>query len=98
MLALKAENYSGIDLKEMRQDWYRLAFDITHKYKLDEINAKSYEADIKNLLKLMDESANINMLKAVFKEVWGKTSAQNDKEKQLECQQVYEKIKKRFEK
>lgn len=96
MLALKAENYAG-KLEEMRQDWYQLIFDITYKYKLDEINAKAYEADFKKVMKLMKESANMNMLKALFKEAWTKTTAQNDKEKQLECQKLYEELKKGFE-
>ena len=97
MLALKAENYTG-KLEEMRQDWYQLIFDITYKYRLDEINAASYEEDIKNVIKLMKESANMNMLKALFKEAWNKTTAQDDKEKQLECQKLYEKLKAGFEK
>jgi len=97
MLALKAENYTG-KLEEMRQDWYQLIFDITYKYKIDEIATKNYKADISNVIKLMSESANMNMLKALFKEAWTKTTAQNDKEKQLECQKLYEKLKEGFEK
>jgi len=96
MVALKAENYTG-KLEEMRQDWFNLALDIATKYKLDEIKKASYEEDIKNVIKLMKESANLNMLKALFKEAWGKTSDQNDKEKQLECQKIYEELKKGFE-
>lgn len=95
MLALKAENYTG-KLEEMRQDWYQLIFNIAYEYKLDEITAKNYEADIANVIKLMSESANMNMLKALFKEAWEKTSKQDDKEKQVECQKLYEKLKGRF--
>jgi len=97
MRALRAENYTG-ELETMRQDWYQLIFDIIYKYKLDEINASNYESDIKNVIKLMKESANMNMLKALFKEAWEKTTAQDDKEKQAECQKLYEKMKKEFEK
>ena len=97
LLALKAENYAGT-LEDMRQDWYQLIFDITYKYKLDEINAKNYDADIKHVIKLMKESANMNMLKALFKEAWEKTLKHDDKEKQAECQKLYEKLKKEFEK
>lgn len=96
MLALKAENYTG-KLEDMRQDWYNLIFDIVYKYKLDEIEAENYKADIEKVMKLMKESANMNMLKALFKEAWTKTTAQDDKEKQLECQKLYEKLKKEFE-
>lgn len=97
MIALKAENYTGI-LEDMRQDWYQLIFDIVYKYKLDEIADKNYEADIKNVIKLMKESANMNMLKALFKEAWEKTTKHDDKEKQAECQKLYEKMKGEFEK
>lgn len=98
MAALKAENYDGSDLESMRQDWYNMALNITTKYKLDEINAKAYKDDIENVIKLMKKSANMNMLKALFKEAWQKTSNQNDKEKQAECQKIYEKMKAGFEK
>ena len=98
MAGLKAENYTGETLEEMRQDWYQMIFGLTQRYKIDEINAKNYDADIKNVIKLMKESANMNMLKALFKEAWQKTTAQDDKEKQAECQKLYEKLKKEFEK
>lgn len=95
MLALKAENYTG-KLEDMRQDWYNLIFDIVYKYKLDEIESENYKADIEKVMKLMKESANMNMLKALFREAWTKTTAQDDKEKQLECQKLYEELKKEF--
>lgn len=96
--ALKAENYDGDSLEGMRQDWFNMALNITTKYKLEEIEAKAYKDDIENVIKLMKKSANINMLKALFKEAWTKTTAQNDKEKQAECQKLYEKLKAEFEK
>ncbi len=98
LLALKAENYDKDTLEEMRQDWFNMALDITTKYKLDEINAKAYKDDIENVIKLMKQSANFNMLKALFREAWEKTTKQNDKEKQAECQKIYEKMKAGFEK
>lgn len=98
LLAIKAENYSGESLEDMRQDWYRMAFEITHKYKLEEINAKAYKEDIEKVVELMKQSANLNMLKALFKEAWNKTTEQKDKEKQAECQKIYEKMKEEFAK
>jgi len=94
--ALKAENYPNETLEEMRRDWFDLIMGIIKKYKLEEIEKASYTADIENVIKLMKESANMNMLKALFKEAWGKTSSQNDKEKQAECQKIYEKMKEKF--
>jgi len=98
LTALKAENYSNDSLEEMRQDWFVMALDITTKYKLEEINAKAYKDDIEKVIKLMNKSANMNMLKALFKEAWEKTTEQGDKEKQAECQKLYEKLKAGFEK
>lgn len=96
--ALKGENHEADKLEDLRQDWYEKAFDITRKYKLSEIEAKTYKDDIEKVIKLMKESANMNMLKALFKEAWNKTKAQDDKETQLECQKIYENMKKEFEK
>jgi len=96
LTALKAENYSNDSLKEMRNDWFIMALDITKKYKLEEINAKAYKDDIENVIELMNKSANMNMLKALFKEAWGKTTEQKDKVKQAECQKLYEKLKAGF--
>lgn len=96
LAALKAENYSGVALEDMRYDWFLLAMDITKKYKLEEIETASYEVDIKNVLKLLDESATFNMAKALFKEAWEKASAQNDKETQLKAQKIYESMKDKF--
>ena len=98
LLALKSENYSGDSLEGMRQDWYQMILDITYKYKLDELKAASYEEDIKKVIKLMNESANINMLKALFKEAWEKTKKQGDKDRQIECQKLYESMKEKLEK
>mgnify|MGYP001073466601 CR=1 FL=1 len=98
LTAIKAENYSGDSLEDMRQDWYRMAFDIAHKYKLAEIEKANLESDINKVIKLMKESANENMLKALFKEAWEKTKKFDDKEKQVECQKVYESMKKELSK
>jgi hypothetical protein len=96
--AIKAENYQGDSLNDMRQDWFELALKITENYKKKEIEAENYKADIDNVIKLMKESASMNMLKALFKEAWEKTKSQDDKEKQLECQKTYESMKEKFSK
>jgi len=96
LVALKAENYDGT-LEEMRQDWFNLALSLTTKYKLTEINAAAFEVEFKKTMAMMEKSVNLNMLKALFKELWNKTTEQNDKEKQAECQKSYEKLKKGFE-
>lgn len=98
MQAIKAEGYTGEKLEDMRQDWYELAISTVYKYKLKEVKAATYQADIANVIKLMKESANMNMLKALFKEAWEKARVQNDKEKQAECQKIYESLKEGFEK
>lgn len=98
LLVLKAENYSGNTLEEMRQDWFAMILEVTRKYKLDEINKASYEADIEKVIGMMKKSVSLNMLKALFKEAWGKTTAQKDREKQAECQKLYGELKAGFEK
>ena len=95
LAALKAENYSGT-LEDMRYDWYMLAVDLVTKYKLDEIQSATYDADMANVIKLLSESANFNMAKALFKEAWEKASAQQDKETQLKAQKIYEELKTKF--
>jgi len=96
MAAMKAEHYPGNTLEEMRQDWYELAYDITSKYKLEEITSAFYEEDIKSVMDMMKESANLNMLKAIFKEAWEKTAAQDDKERQVECKKIYDELKEKL--
>lgn len=98
LTALKAENYDKETLEEMRQDWYQLAFKITKEYKLVEINQANYETDIKKVIEMMKESANINMLKALFKEAWEKTTKNEDKDRQAEAQKIYEELKEKFTK
>ena len=97
LTALKAESYPNETLEEMRRDWYDLIISIVKKYKAEEIEKANYTVDIEKVMKLMGESANMNMLKELFKEAWNKTTAQDDKEKQAECQKLYEKMKKEFE-
>lgn len=97
LIALKAENYPHDTLEEMKQDWFELILSITKKYKLAEIEAMDYEADIEKVISLMKESANMNMLKALFKEFWTKASKQDDKERMKSGQAIYEKMKKGFE-
>jgi len=97
LAALQAEDYPHDSLEIMRNDWFELAFKITHEYKLDEIDREWYELDIKKVLELMEASANINMLKALFKEAWEKTGRFQDKETQLKAQKLYEEMKAKFE-
>ena len=93
---MKGERYEG-SLEDMRQDWFELAYKNTREYKLDDITSAFYEEDIKKVMDLMRESVNMNMLKAMFKDAWNKTTAQEDKERQLEAQKIYEEIKLKFE-
>jgi len=98
LIALKSEGYPDDTLEEMRQDWYKFAFDVAHKFKLDEINAKNYELEMDKAFKLMRESASPNMLKALFKEAFEKAAKNEDKERQLEARNIFEEVKKRLTK
>lgn len=93
---MKGEKYSGT-LEDMRQDWFELAYKNTREYKLADITSAFYEEDIKKVMGLMKESVNMNMLKSLFKEAWNKTTDQEDKERQLEAQKIYEEMKDKFE-
>ncbi len=93
LTALKAEHYPHDSLDLMRFDWYQLALETTRKYKLDEIEREWYEVDMVKVLALMEQSANMNMLKALFKEAWEKTKKYEDKETQVKATQIYERIK-----
>lgn len=95
--ALKAEGYPNNDFNEMRTDWYQMAYKIAKNYKLEEIELKNYEVDIEKAIKIMSESANFNMLKACFGEVWKKTIANNDKKRQQSSQKMYEEMKAKME-
>jgi len=97
LAALHAEAYPHETLEVMRNDWYQLAYRVTRGFKLEEIEREWYELDIKKTLELMEASANMNMLKALFKEAWDKTTRFEDKETKLKAQQLYEKMKATFE-
>ena len=97
MAALKAENYDGDELKDMRQDWYLMAVRITTKYKLEEITAEHYKSDVDKAMAMMLKSQNMNMLKALFSEIWRKATAQDDKDMQMEAQKAYNELKDKFE-
>ena len=97
LIALKAENYPNETMEEMKNDWFELIISIVKKYKAEEIEKANYAVDIENVIKLMEESANMNMLKALFKEFWTKASKQDDKERMKSGQAIYEKMKKGFE-
>ena len=93
---MKGENYLG-SLEDMRQDWFELAYKNTREYKLSDITSALYDENIKNVLDLMKESVNMNMLKSLFKEAWNKTTQQEDKDRQLEAQKIYEEMKEKLE-
>lgn len=97
MAALKSENYPCDTLEEMRMDWHLMAMRITTKYKLDEITAKYYEADIVKVIDLLEKSVNMNMLKHTFAEAWRKMTEQEDKDRMLKVQKKYESMKEEFE-
>jgi len=97
LAALKAESYPHYNLELMRFDWYQLAFQVTRDYKLDEIEREWYDLDIAKVLALMESSANMNMLKALFKEAWEKTQKYDDKATQVKATKIYESMKAKFE-
>ena len=97
LAALQAEHYPHDSLEVMRFDWYQLAFKITREYKLAEIDREWYEVDMKKVMELMEASANMNMLKALFKEAWEKTKKYDDKETQVKATEIYERMKKSLE-
>jgi hypothetical protein len=97
LTALKAEHYPHPTLELMRNDWFEMAFDITHKYKFEELERDAYEADIEKAMTLLSESANMNMLKAVFAEVWKKTARFDDKDRQVKATEIYNELKAKFE-
>jgi DNA recombination protein Rad52 len=97
LTALKAEHYPLDSLELMRFDWYQLALNITHKYKLKEIEAASYQDDIKRVIDLMKKSGNFNMLKALYLEAHGKAKEHNDKKTLLEIVKIKDEIKAQLE-
>jgi len=94
--ALKGEG-CNTPLEELRQDWYEAAYKLVKEYKLAEITSVTYKADIDNLIKLMNESVNIRMLKAVFTEAWNKATKQEDKQMLIKLKDIYDENKKRVE-
>jgi DNA recombination protein Rad52 len=94
---LKGEGLKNAVLADLRQDWYEIAYKAVENYKLDEINAGEYEAKVANAIKLMSESVNIRMLKAIMNEAWNCATQQEDKAKQSEIQLLFEELKVKFE-
>lgn len=82
---------------ELRTDWYNLIYKAVDNYGKDIRDREAYESDMDNVVKLMGESVNMNMLKALFSEAWKKTGKYDDKDRQLEIQKLYETIKSDFE-
>ena len=54
---------------------------ITKAYKLDEVQAASYEADISKVVELLKKSATMSMVKALYLEAYNKAKNMNDKDK-----------------
>ena len=97
LTALKAEHYPHDSLEEARFDWFQLALKITREYKQEEIEREWYERDMVKVLELMEQSANMNMLKALFSEAWNKTKKYDDKGTQLKATEIYNRMKADFE-
>ena len=93
---LKGEGWDK-PLDKLRMDWYQALYNAVDKIGEDDRKAESYEADIKNIIKLMDESVNMNMLKGLFAEGWRKATGSEDKESQKQLQEKYEEKKVEFE-
>ena len=97
LAALKAEHYQLDSLELMRFDWYQLAMQITKAYKLDEVQAASYEADINKVIDLLKKSATMSMVKALYLEAYNKAKNMNDKERMLEIVKIKDELKAKFE-
>lgn len=84
-------------LEELRTDWYNILYRAVDTYGADERVLATYEEDIIKVMGLMEQSTTMKMLKALFKEVWRKTSEQKDKPRQIEAKELYETIKAKLE-
>ncbi len=96
LTAIKAEGYQYDSLESMRNDWFQRAYQITHEYKLEDIEREDYDTDIEKVLKMLSESANFNMAKALFAEAWKKTEKYKDKPRQINATTVYNEMKVKF--
>lgn len=97
MAALKAEHYPLDSLEMMRFDWYQLAMQITKAYKLDEVEAASYEADINKVIELLKKSATMSMVKSLYLEAYNKAKNMDDKQRMLEIVKIKDELKAKFE-
>jgi len=95
--ALKLDGYPHDSLELMRNDWFSSAYRIAEEHKLDAIEREDYDVDIEKVLNMLSESANMNMLKALFQEAWRKTGKYDDKERQLRAKEIYDELKIKFE-
>ena len=84
-------------ITELRQDWYNTLYRAVDIIDQDERALASYEEDIVKVMKLMEQSTTMKMLKALFKEVWRKTGEQKDKPRQVEAKDLYETVKTKLE-
>ena len=84
-------------VEELRTDWYNTLYRAVDVVNQDERALASYEEDIEKVMKLMEQSTTMKMLKALFKEIWRKTSEQKDKPRQIAAKELYEEIKTKLE-
>lgn len=96
LIALKADGCVIDSLDNIRKDWLEHAHKFTHKFKLAEINDKNYDVQMEKSIKLMNESVSYNMVKALFTECFARARDKGDKEKMMECKEVYDKMKMEF--
>lgn len=98
LTAIKSEGYPHDTLELMRNDWWQRAYLLAENHKRDDIEREDYEKEVDNAIEMMAESANMNMLKALFSEVWQKSQKYDDKERQIKSKTVYDEVKQRLEK
>ncbi len=93
---LSAEGFTE-PLENLRQDWFDSLYKAIDSIGKEERDKEEYIAKFDNLVKLMEESVNMNMLKASFSGAWKICTKFEDKDRQVDCQKIYEKVKVKFE-
>ncbi len=93
---LSAEGFTE-PLEDLRQDWFDSLYKAVDGNGREGRDKDEYIAKFDNLVKLMEESVNMNMLKATFSDAWKICTKFEDKKRQADCQKIYEKVKVKFE-
>jgi DNA recombination protein Rad52 len=93
LTAIKADGYPNDYLELMRNDWFKRAYQIAKNYKMDIIEREDYDANIEKTIKMLGESATVGMLQGLFQEVWTKAGKYEDKPRQQEAKNIYDKMK-----